>query len=61
MNKIKLLFINTGRIIAIFLMLAPLYIILNNDKYSQKEFWFYLIVWILYDIYMYDVITKKNK
>lgn len=61
MNKIKHFFVNCGKAIAIFLMLAPFVLIKEYHKYPEQDFWFYLICWILYDIYMYDVITKKNK
>ena len=61
MNKIKLWFINIGRIVAIFLMLAPFVLIKEHHKYPEQEFWFYLICWVFYDIYMYHVIMHKDK
>lgn len=61
MNKIKEWCVNAGRCVAIFLMLAPAYIIMNFKKYSQQNGWFYLVCWIFYDIYMYHIITHKDK
>ena len=61
MNKIKHWCINVGRVVAIFLMLAPFVVAKNHNKYSDGDFWFYLIAWIFYDIYMYYVIMHKDK
>lgn len=61
MNKIKEWCVNVGRCVAIFLMLAPAVIIMNFEKYSQQNGWFYLVCWIFYDIYMYHIITYKDK
>ena len=61
MNKIKQWCINIGRGVAIFLMLAPFVIIKERNQYSEKEFVFYLVSWIFYDIYMSYVIMHKDK
>ena len=61
MNKIKQWCINIGRIVAIFLMLAPFVVIVERNKYSEKELIFYLVSWIFYDIYMSYVIMRKDK
>ena len=61
MSKIKNFFIKSGALIAVFLMFGPLYIVTNSSAYSQKEFWFYLIVWILYDFFMCDYIFNANE
>lgn len=57
----KKLLINSGRVVAISLMLAPIVILSNYEKMKSQEFWFYLICFILYDIYMYTVITTESK
>ena len=61
MNKIKQWCINIGRCVAIFLMLAPFVLIKEHNQYPKKEFVFYLVSWIFYDIYMCYVIMHKDK
>lgn len=56
MNKIKSFIINLGNMVAILTMLAPLYIAKNFEKIDNYVFW--LIWFILYDIYMYFIIKK---
>lgn len=45
-----------GNVVAIFLMFSPIIIIREFDEMSEPFFW--LICSILYDIYMYSIITK---
>ena len=52
--------IQIGSVIAALLMLAPLYIIINSDNFSQTHFLILLICSILYDVYMYNEIEKNN-
>ncbi len=59
MNKIKKNIFNLGQIVAILTMIAPLYIVTNYEKIDNYVFW--LIWFILYDIYMYSIIQKQNK
>lgn len=59
-NKIKEWCINIGGVIATLLMFAPLYIIVNSEKYSTQNCLFYLVVWIFYDIYMYQIIQHRD-
>lgn len=54
MNKIKKNIFNLGQIVAILTMIAPLYIVTNYEKIDNYVFW--LIWFILYDIYMYSII-----
>ena len=56
MDKLKTFIINIGQVVAILTMLAPLYIVFNYEKTS--DYWFWLIWFILYDIYMYKIIQK---
>lgn len=50
--------IKLGSIIATLLMFSPLYIIINYDNVSYPIFW--LICSILYDIYMYKIISNNS-
>ena len=61
MNKIKSFFIKLGALIAVLLMFGPLYIVANSGAYSQTDFWFYLIIWILYDFFMFDYILNAGE
>lgn len=60
MNKIKNILITIGEIVALFLMISPIIIIIEY-KSLGNDFWFLLIVSILYDIYFYNQnITNMN-
>lgn len=56
MDKIKKFIFNLGQVVAILTMLAPLYITKNYEKIDNYVFW--LVWFILYDIYMYFIIKK---
>ena len=55
----KKILLNLGQVVAVFLMLWPLYIIFNyeNIKFPIIE----LIISISYCIYLYSVIDKQNR
>lgn len=56
MRKFKNLIIYLGQLVAILMMIAPLYV---ADNYSQIENSLFWLIWfILYDIYMYSIIKK---
>lgn len=59
MDKIKKIFINLGQIVAILTMLAPIYIAINYEKIDDYIFW--LIWFVLYDIYVYNSYEKIIK
>lgn len=56
MKKIFEKLVDLGRIIAIFAMISPI-IILNSEVWNSDNI-FLLICSILYDIYMYDLISN---
>ena len=54
----KKIIIKLGEILATLLMFAPIYIIHNFKNISNPLFW--LICSILYDFYLYNVISFNN-
>lgn len=60
MDKIKRKLINAGSAIATLAMLSPVIIIIQYDKFKTMDFWFWLIVSVLYDMYMYSIIKKEQ-
>lgn len=57
----KKILINLGQVIAILLMISPYFFIHNFNSFDNANFLFFLTCSILYDVYMYSVITKKEK
>ena len=55
----KNILVKLGNVVATLLMFGPLYIIVNYDNIKNPIFW--LICLVLYDIYMYDVISTLDK
>jgi Mn2+/Fe2+ NRAMP family transporter len=57
---IKNLAIKMGGIIAVIMMFSPFIILSQYDKFKSLDFYFFLIISILYDVYMYSVIKREN-
>ena len=49
-----------GSVIAIFMMFAPVVIIYQYEQFEPEIFLILLVCSVLYDIYMYGIISQNN-